>query len=155
MKRQQAGYTLVEIMPAVAIIAIITAVGMPAYSGYVKRGRLTEAFTGLGAVKEATSVYEPLGDGWMHYVSGLGEDGSSFGFEYFASFDGKEQPLRGTPNVTVATRRIDAETDERVDRKEGKIWRTMIRKMAADGKSYTVTVQGGGKVLATLVFEKK
>lgn len=49
MKRQQAGYTLVEVMAAVAIIGIITAFAVPAYSGYVKRGRLTEAFTGLGA----------------------------------------------------------------------------------------------------------
>lgn len=48
MKRQT-GYTLIEVMVAVAIVAIIAGVAMPAYSGYIKRGRLTEAFTGLGA----------------------------------------------------------------------------------------------------------
>lgn len=57
MKRQQAGYTLVEVMTAVAIVAIITAVAVPAYSGYVQRGRLTEAFTGLGAGQTAAEQF--------------------------------------------------------------------------------------------------
>jgi type IV pilus assembly protein PilE len=57
MKRQHAGYTLVEVMVAVGIVAIISAVAMPAYSGYVKRGRLTEAFTGLGAGQTAAEQF--------------------------------------------------------------------------------------------------
>ncbi|WP_342116169.1 type IV pilin protein [Pseudoduganella sp. OTU4001] len=57
MKRQHAGYTLVEVMAAVSIVAIITAVAMPSYTGYVKRGRLTEAFTGLGAGQTAAEQF--------------------------------------------------------------------------------------------------
>ncbi|MYN04901.1 prepilin-type N-terminal cleavage/methylation domain-containing protein [Pseudoduganella sp. DS3] len=57
MKRQQAGYTLMEVMVAVTIVGIITAVGLPIYSGYVKRGRLTEAFTGLGAGQTSAEQY--------------------------------------------------------------------------------------------------
>lgn len=56
-KRQQSGYTLMEIMVTVGIIGIITAVAVPAYSGYVKRGRLTEAFTGLGAGQTAAEQF--------------------------------------------------------------------------------------------------
>lgn len=57
MKRQQTGYTLIEVMAAVAIVAIITAVAVPSYSGYVKRSRLTEAFTGLGAGQTAAEQF--------------------------------------------------------------------------------------------------
>jgi type IV pilus assembly protein PilE len=51
MRRREAGFTLIEILIAVAVIGILTAVAIPAYSGYVLRGRLTEAFTALSAVQ--------------------------------------------------------------------------------------------------------
>lgn len=56
-KRQQSGYTLIEVMMAVAIIGIISAVAVPSYTSYVKRGRLTEAFAGLGAGQTAAEQF--------------------------------------------------------------------------------------------------
>ena len=46
---QQRGFTLIEIMIAVAIVAILTAIAMPAYTDYVMRGRIPEATAGLSA----------------------------------------------------------------------------------------------------------
>jgi type IV pilus assembly protein PilE len=57
MKRAQQGFTLVEIMIAVAIIAILSAVALPAYSDYVTRGRLTEAMTALGGAQASAEQY--------------------------------------------------------------------------------------------------
>jgi type IV pilus assembly protein PilE len=47
MFKQNKGFTLIELLITVAIIGILAAVAMPAYSDYVLRGKLTEAFTGL------------------------------------------------------------------------------------------------------------
>src|SRR5574341_1335104 len=45
--KQQHGFTVIELMIAVAIIAILAAVALPAYNDYVQRAKLTEAFTAL------------------------------------------------------------------------------------------------------------
>lgn len=42
-----AGFTLVELMVAIAIIGILASIGYPAYSDYVTRGKLLQATSGL------------------------------------------------------------------------------------------------------------
>lgn len=41
------GFTLIELMVTVAIVAILAAIAIPNYSDYVRRGRLTEVFSTL------------------------------------------------------------------------------------------------------------
>lgn len=53
MNTRQAGFTLIEIMIAVVIIGILTAVALPSYNGYLMRARLTEAYTGLAGAQPA------------------------------------------------------------------------------------------------------
>ena len=43
------GFTLVELMVTVAIVAILAAIALPAYRDYVIRGKLAEAYTVLGS----------------------------------------------------------------------------------------------------------
>ena len=56
-KRLQKGFTLIEVMVTVAIVGILLAVAVPAYSDYVVRGRLSEAFTALGGAQPAAEQY--------------------------------------------------------------------------------------------------
>lgn len=45
--KQLRGFTIIELMIAVAIIAILAAIALPAYNDYTQRAKLTEAFTAL------------------------------------------------------------------------------------------------------------
>ena len=45
------GFTLIELMIAIAIIAILAAVAIPSYSEYVRRGRITEAVSALSGMR--------------------------------------------------------------------------------------------------------
>ena len=54
---KQRGFTLIEIMITVAIIAIIAAIAVPQYQDYVTRGELVEGQAGLGAYRVAMEQF--------------------------------------------------------------------------------------------------
>lgn len=47
------GFTLIEVMIAVAIVAILASVAYPAYQDSIRKGRRSEAFAALSAVQQA------------------------------------------------------------------------------------------------------
>ena len=47
MKYQQKGFTLIEVMIVVAIIGILSAIAMPSYNEYIRRGHRAEGRAGL------------------------------------------------------------------------------------------------------------
>lgn len=47
----QAGFTLIEVMITVAIVAILAAVALPSYRDYILRGHLADASNGLATVR--------------------------------------------------------------------------------------------------------
>jgi type IV pilus assembly protein PilE len=55
--RLDGGFTLIELMITVVILAILSSIAIPTYQNYVRRGQLTEAFTTLSDVRVKMEQY--------------------------------------------------------------------------------------------------
>jgi type IV pilus assembly protein PilE len=57
MASEQRGFTLIEMMMVVGIIAILSAIAIPSYRDYVTRSRIIEATAGLGDARNKMEQY--------------------------------------------------------------------------------------------------
>ena len=85
MKRIQHGFTLIEVLVTVAIVGILMAVAMPAYSDYVIRGRLTEAFSALGTAQPAAEQFWSNNRTYVGFDSAVNFPAATANFTYTLS----------------------------------------------------------------------
>lgn len=57
MRRDNKGFTLIEVMVTVAIIGILAAIALPSYTDYVKRGKIVEAPGNLADIRVKMEQY--------------------------------------------------------------------------------------------------
>lgn len=120
MRNIQKGFTLIELMIVIAIIGILAAVAIPAYSDYTQRAQVSEAVTLLGGLK--TPVAEFFADkGTFPSTNTLTSDlGATVSGKYVLSIaaSGTTQPytltatMRGTGSVgaNVADKTVELVT---------------------------------------------
>ena len=56
-RRNQKGFTLIEILIVVVIVAILAAISVPIYLEYVKSARASDAKTAISSIWQAAQVY--------------------------------------------------------------------------------------------------
>jgi type IV pilus assembly protein PilE len=57
LRRNGAGFTLIELMITVAIVAVLAAVAIPQYRDYITQARIQEATSGLAAKRVKMELY--------------------------------------------------------------------------------------------------
>lgn len=55
--RGEKGFTLIELMVVVIILGILAALSIPLYSGYVRRGKVSEALLAISDIKQGAVAY--------------------------------------------------------------------------------------------------
>lgn len=74
-KRNQKGFTMIELMVVVVIVGILAAIAIPIYGKYVKQARTTEATGRMGEMITAAKAWAQEKEVWptqSEFSSGLG-----------------------------------------------------------------------------------
>lgn len=71
-KKLQKGFTLIELMIVVAIIGILAAVALPAYTNYTTRAMVSEGISVAQGFKTAVAEYRAVTGGWPADLTAIG-----------------------------------------------------------------------------------
>lgn len=85
MKKQQSGFTLIELMIVVAIIGILAAVALPAYQDYTIRAKMSEVVLAASSCRTTVSEIYQTGSGSAPSANAWGCESASATSKYVAS----------------------------------------------------------------------
>jgi type IV pilus assembly protein PilA len=111
MQAIQRGFTLIELMIVVAIIAILAAIAIPAYQNYLIRTQVTEgAVLATGAKAAVWDYYSNTGEFPKDNASAGLPVATSIAGKYVAEVDVDEGKIIATFNATEANAAIHGKT---------------------------------------------
>lgn len=79
--RSKGGFTLIELMIVVAIVGVLAAIAIPAYTDYVKRARTSEVLAAFDAIAQGASEYHAV-LGFFPAASYTAQNLASFSEDY-------------------------------------------------------------------------
>jgi type IV pilus assembly protein PilA len=129
MKKQQSGFTLIELMIVVAIIGILAAIAIPSYMDYTKKARVSEGLNLSGAVKAGVSEYYASNNAWPTTNAMIGMVSASS-----ISGDSVKSVGVGTGGMVTITYNASVDDDKTLD----------LSPNAASGGSIVWTCKAGG-----------
>ncbi len=83
------GFTLVELMIVVVIVAILALASTPLYRGQAKTGKMSEGIQGVGVIREAMRVYASGHEGEYPVLNNVDADGLSVMYIAATELNGK------------------------------------------------------------------
>src|SRR5215472_18696854 len=147
-------------MLAMALTLFVATVAADQSAGTWKMNAEKSKYSPGPPPKNLTVVVESDSDSYKIDATGTDADGKPIHVQYSAKFDGKDYPATGIPNAdSVSVKRIDENTVETVQKKDGKVVMTITSKVSKDGKTRTSTWHGknaeGKDVHNVVVFDKQ
>jgi len=144
---------------ALCFVGVAVCFAADAFIGTWKLNEVKSKFS-PGAPKNATVVYEAVGDNVKVTIDGIDGDGKPTHNEWTGKFDGKDYPVTGDPTSDMrAYTKLDDHTLGLAVKKGDKVTTTGRIVLSADGKTRTVTTSGtdakGNKVSGSAVYDKQ
>ena len=148
------------VLLAAMAFCVVAKASPDAFSGTWKMNPAKSKFSPGPPQKSLTWVVESDENGIKLKATGVDGEAKPMNIKYSAKYDGKEYPVTGLPNADmISAKRIDANTIQTQQKKDGKVVMTITSKLSNDGKTRTATFVGkdaeGHPVQNVVVYDKQ